>query len=102
MSWSHAEIGATVSNTWSNGASAGPKLVTTVNGVASEETTVPTATTARSGVVTTGSQSFAGAKTFESNLTVGSSAHGVVTSTDGTVTLGVKTDGGWSRGIYMK
>ena len=65
VSWSHAEIGATVSNAWSNGSTAGPKLVTTVNGVASAETTVPTATTARSGVVTTGAQRFRGSKILE-------------------------------------
>lgn len=73
VSWTHAEIGATVSNAWSNGTSSGPKLTTTINSVASTAKAIPTATASRSGVVSTGSQTFAGAKTFNDAVTVSGS-----------------------------
>lgn len=69
VSWTHAEIGATVSNTWTNGTSSGPTLTTTVNSVASTEKAIPVASSAQSGVVTTGGQTFAGTKTFNGAVT---------------------------------
>lgn len=62
--WTHAQIGATVSNSWADGTTAGPKLTTTVNGVASTAQAIPVASASASGVVTTGNQTFKGVKTF--------------------------------------
>ncbi len=56
MSWSHAEIGATVSNAWTAGTTEGPTLTTTVNGVASTAVAIPAASYTASGIVTTGEQ----------------------------------------------
>lgn len=53
-----------VSNTWTNGTTAGPKIATTVNGVAGTAVAIPSATASRSGVVTTDAQTFSGSKTF--------------------------------------
>lgn len=68
--WTHANIGATVSNAWTGGTTAGPKLTTTVNGVASTAQAIPTASASASGIVTTGNQTFKGVKTFQSAITV--------------------------------
>lgn len=81
-SWTHAEIGATVSNTWTGGTTAGPTLSTTVNGVTGTAVAIPSASTSASGIVTTGEQSFTGIKKFASTiyanngLYVGSNANG--------------------------
>ena len=64
VSWSHAEIGATVSNTWTAGTTAGPTIKTTVNGVAGTAVAIPSASANASGVVTTGAQNFVGRKGF--------------------------------------
>ncbi len=53
-----------VSNTWEDGTTAGPKIKTTVNGITGQAFAIPSATDAASGVVTTTTQTFAGAKTF--------------------------------------
>ena len=63
-SWTHAEIGATVSNTWTGGTTAGPTLSTTVNGVTGTAVAIPSASSAASGVVTIADQTFRGMKTF--------------------------------------
>ena len=63
--WTHAEIGATVSNTWAAGTTAGPKISTTVNGVTGTAVEIPSASTSASGVVTTGAQRFRGVKSLE-------------------------------------
>ena len=65
VTWTHAEIGATVSNTWTGGTTAGPTLSTTVNGVKGTAVAIPSASTSASGIITTGTQSFAGLKSFE-------------------------------------
>lgn len=70
ISWTHNEIGATVSNTWANGTTAGPTLSTTVNGVTGTAVAIPVASANYSGVVTTGAQTFKGVKTFQSAITV--------------------------------
>ena len=64
VSWTHAEIGATVSNTWANGTTGGPTIKTTVNGVAGTAVAIPVASTSYSGVVTTTTQRFKGRKGF--------------------------------------
>ena len=63
--WTHAEIGATVSNTWAAGTTAGPKISTIVNGVTGTAVEIPSASTTASGVVTTGDQRFRGVKSLE-------------------------------------
>ena len=74
VSWSHAEIGATVSNAWEAGTTAGPKIKTTVNGVTGTAVAIPTASASASGAVTTGAQTWAGVKTYN---------HGIVLSSSG-------------------
>ena len=64
VTWTHEEIGAIVSNTWTGGTTAGPTLSTTVNGVTGTAVTIPSASSAASGVVTIADQSFRGMKTF--------------------------------------
>ena len=64
VSWSHADIGATVSNAWTAGTTAGPTIKTTVNGVTGAAVAIPSASTSASGIVTTGAQEFAGSKTI--------------------------------------
>lgn len=56
-----------VSNSWTAGTTAGPKIATTVNGVAGTAVAIPIASSTASGVVTTDSQTFAGDKTFNSD-----------------------------------
>lgn len=63
--WTLTEIGATVSNTWAVGTTAGPKISTTVNGVTGIAVEIPSASTSASGVVTTDTQRFRGQKSFE-------------------------------------
>lgn len=58
----------TVSGAWSAGKTTGPKLTVTVNGVTSSEATIPSASDEASGIVTTSTQTFAGLKTFKSNV----------------------------------
>ena len=70
ISWTHAEIGATVSNTWTDGTTAGPTIKTTVNGVAGTAVAIPSATASTSGIVTTTTQTFAGNKTFNGTITI--------------------------------
>lgn len=76
VSWSHAEIGATVSNTWTAGTTAGPTIKTTVNGVAGTAVAIPSASASASGVVTTGAQTFAGIKTFTNPETINTTGNG--------------------------
>lgn len=64
VSWSHTELGATVSNTWTAGTTAGPTIKTTVNGVAGTAVAIPSASKTASGIVTTGDQDFNGTKGF--------------------------------------
>lgn len=82
VSWSHSEIGATVSNSWTAGTTAGPTITTTVNGVSGTAVAIPTATASASGIVTTDTQSFGGTKTFEST------AASTSTSTGGVIVKG--------------
>lgn len=55
---------------WVDGTESGPKFVYITNGVESTKATyvIPAATGSKSGVVTTGTQSFAGAKTFDNTV----------------------------------
>ena len=53
-----------VANSWTAGKTAGPKIVTTINGVAGTGVAIPSASSSASGIVTTSTQSFAGIKTF--------------------------------------
>ena len=82
VAWTYNEIGASVSNAWGAGTTAGPTLTTTVNGVASTAVAIPSASTSASGIVTTGEQSFTGVKKFasivyaNSGLYIGSNANG--------------------------
>lgn len=64
VTWTHEEIGAIVSNTWTGGTTAGPTLSTTVNGVTGGAVAIPSASSSASGIVTVGDQSFRGMKTF--------------------------------------
>lgn len=57
---------------WSGGTSAGPKLQIFTDGGGSQDLPIPTATAAQSGVVIVGSQTFGGAKTFDSTITAAS------------------------------
>lgn len=75
-----ASIINSVANSWTAGTTAGPKIVTTINGVAGTGVAIPTATASASGIVTTGSQTFAGAKTFNSTVTA---TRFIVSSTSG-------------------
>lgn len=50
VSWSHTELGATVSNTWTAGTTAGPTIKTTVNGVAGTAVAIPSASKTASGL----------------------------------------------------
>lgn len=56
-----------VSNSWTDGTTAGPTLSTTVSGVTGTAVAIPAATSEKSGVVTTTTQTFAGSKTFNGN-----------------------------------
>lgn len=69
ISWTHAQIGATVSNSWENGTTSGPKLTIAVNGVSSVAT-IPRATSSQSGIITTGEQTISGVKTFNNRLII--------------------------------
>lgn len=55
---------------WVDGTESGPKFVYITNGVESTKATyvIPAATGSKSGIVTTGTQSFAGAKTFDNTI----------------------------------
>lgn len=66
--WTHEDIGASVSNSWTNGTSEGPVLTITVNGDSGEGIAIPTASTERSGVVTNNSQTFGGIKYFADGI----------------------------------
>ena len=65
VTWTHAEIGAIVSNAWDAGTTAGPKIKTTVNGVTGDAVAIPSASISASGIVTTGPQRFRGKKSLE-------------------------------------
>lgn len=64
ISWTHQNIGASVSASITGGTTAGPKITVTVNGDAAT-VTLPTAGVGASGVITTGNQRFRGVKTLE-------------------------------------
>lgn len=83
---SRATIINSVSNTWTGGTTAGPTLKTTVNGVNGTAVAIPSATSSASGVVTTGTQSFAGQKTFTNTTDI--------TISGSTVTAAVNISGG--------
>lgn len=67
LNFTLANIGATVSNTWTAGTTAGPTISTTVNGVTGTAVAIPAASSSASGIVTTGAQTFAGNKTIVGN-----------------------------------
>lgn len=60
----------TVSNKFNAGTTSGPSIQTTVGNYTSSAVTIPTASDSASGVVTTGSQTFAGQKTFSTGITL--------------------------------
>ena len=92
-----------VSNTWANGTTAGPTIKTTVNGVAGSAVTIPSASNSASGVVTTGTQTFAGAKTFNNNISVGGTATvtGLISGSGGLKVSGRVDGGGDDEGIVV-
>ena len=61
---------SSVSNTWANATTSGPTIKTTVNGVAGSAVAIPSASASASGIITTGPQTIAGDKTFDSQMTV--------------------------------
>lgn len=63
ISWTHEEIGADVSLTFTPNSASGPTITSLINGV-SDSFTFPSAGLTVSGVVNTGTQSFNGNKTF--------------------------------------
>lgn len=54
----------TVANSWTGGQTAGPKIITTINGVSGTGVSIPTATASASGAVIVGDQTFGGIKRF--------------------------------------
>lgn len=70
VEWTLTQIGATVSNSWEDGTTSGPKLTTTVNGVAGTAVTIPKATSSQSGIITTGEQTISGVKTFSNRIII--------------------------------
>ena len=94
VSWSHAEIGATVSNTWTAGTTAGPTITTTVNGVAGTPVAIPSASASASGIVTTGTQTFAGLKTFKND-------NGAIMISKNGVTRGTIPSANSYSGLYL-
>lgn len=64
----------TVANSWSAGSGAGPKIITTINGVAGAGAALPTATASASGAVIVGDQTFGGIKRF-SQIAVNNTYH---------------------------
>lgn len=54
----------TVANSWNGGTTDGPKIITTINGVAGTGVSIPKATASASGVVIVGDQTFGGIKRF--------------------------------------
>lgn len=54
--------------TWTNGTTAGPTATLVLGGKTTNVGAVPSASTSQSGIVTTGSQSFAGVKTFTNKI----------------------------------
>lgn len=73
---------------WTGGTTAGPTLDLTMSGDGAPDITavaIPSASSTASGIVTTGAQTFAGAKTFSSNVII----DGDLTVSGNTVTLDV-------------
>lgn len=71
MSWSFAEIGADISQFgWTSGTTEGPILNLTLNGIP-VTALIPSASTGESGIVTTASQAFKGAKRFQNTICIG-------------------------------
>lgn len=97
VTWTLAGIGATVSNKWTGGTTAGPKISTTVNGVTGTAVAIPSASASASGIVTTGAQTFAGVKTFNSEIVGSVSGSAATWKTARTFTIGgTAADGGVS------
>ena len=61
----------TVSNKFNAGTTSGPSIQTTVGNYTSPAVAIPAASDSASGIVTTGAQTFAGAKTFNSTINTG-------------------------------
>lgn len=94
VTWTLANIGATVSNKWTGGTTAGPKISTTVNGVTGTAVAIPSASASASGIVTTGAQTFAGVKTFNSEIVGSVSGSAATWKTARTFTIGGTADDG--------
>lgn len=75
LTWTHTDIGATVSNSVSDGDESGPTIYTTVNGVKSSGVVIPKASDSVSGVITTGMQTIAGGKTFIGGINIKNSTY---------------------------
>lgn len=82
--------------TWTGGTSAGPTATIDMEGTADiAVSAIPTATKSTSGIVIVGTQTFGGAKTFDSNVTVQKVlAAGDGTQSTSTITGAVKVSGG--------
>lgn len=86
-----------VSNTITDGTTNGPTFYTTVNGVTGNTVTIPAATKAKSGVVTTTTQIFEGEKTFNKdiNLTTADSDRSIIFGYTETTTTTVNNGASW-------
>lgn len=73
---------------WTAGTSAGPKLAVKAMGNTSTAVAIPSASADASGVVTTGTQTFAGDKTFTGSITLSTSLTGL--TTDAAATLSIR------------
>ena len=65
ITYSHSEIGATISSfNWTGNTTAGPTLNLSINGCTASTAQIPVASSSASGIITTGNQTFGGTKTF--------------------------------------
>lgn len=85
--WTLTDIGASVSNTITNGTTLGPALSTSVNGVTGTAVTIPTASISRSGVISTSSQIIKGIKTFADGIVLGKTKYDSNYATSPYITL---------------
>lgn len=88
--------------TWAAGTTAGPTLSVKATGGTSTAVAVPSASGSASGIVTTGTQTFAGAKTFTQDLTISKSTT-IANNYAATLNFSVtQTDNNKTTGAYIK
>lgn len=61
-------LSSSPSVTWTDGTNNGPAISVTAGGKSSQQMSIPSASASKSGIVTTGQQTFAGDKTFADNI----------------------------------